>query len=72
MQETVLQSNWDIFLYAGPLVALLLMSVFRLEEYFAAPKPARPRRPVSGMDSRGEPMLSDPDGRPWPRTRRGS
>ncbi len=66
MQETILQSGWGNFLVAIPLVGILLMALFRLDEIIAAPRHDRPvHRPTGGCDENGNPLLSDPDGRPW-------
>jgi len=45
---------------------MLVVGVFRLDGLFAAPRQdSRRRRPVSGMEKDGLPMLTDPDGRTW-------
>ena len=70
MHETVLNSGWDTFLYAVPVLFMLVVGVFRLDELFAAPKQnARPPQPPSGIDEDGQPLLCDPDGRPFYPTR---
>jgi hypothetical protein len=67
MQDTILQSGWENFLVAVPLVGLLLMTLFRLDEMLASPKRGRAvPRPACGCDENGRVLLSDPDGRPWP------
>jgi hypothetical protein len=44
---------------------MLLAGVFRLDEVFANQKQsARKRKPASGIDRNGRPVLYDPDGRP--------
>ncbi|HVU46588.1 MAG TPA: hypothetical protein VHD85_10710 [Terracidiphilus sp.] len=71
MQDTVLRSGWDTLLFALPFIGMLLVAFFRLDEAFAAPKrhpdPAKSatRRPACGVDEDGQPLMSDPDGRPW-------
>ena len=66
MQETVLKPGLDTFLFAVPFLGMLLVGFFRLDGWFAAPKQElKPRRPPSGMDEAGRPLLTDPDGRLW-------
>jgi hypothetical protein len=65
MDQSTLLSSRDTLLIAIPLVLMVFLSAFRLDHLFAAPKasPDR-RRPFSGVDKLGEPILCDPDGRP--------
>lgn len=63
MLETVLSSGRETLLLAIPSVALLLVSVFRLERLIAGPKQTR-ERASCGLDTEGQPILTDPDGRP--------
>lgn len=64
MDEHILISGRDTLLIAIPFVLLLLISIFRLDEFIAAPKGAlNQRRPACGVDEFGEPILRDPDGR---------
>lgn len=66
VHEMVLKSGWETFFIAVPFLAILLMGFFRLDTLWSAPRErTRARRPASGMDQDGEPLLSDPDGRPW-------
>jgi hypothetical protein len=66
VHETVLNSGWDTFLFAVPALFMLLAGVFRLDELFVTPRQgARARRPAAGVDENGQPILSDPDGRPF-------
>jgi hypothetical protein len=66
VHEMVLNSGWETFLLAIPCVFMLLVVVFRLDALFVSPRGgAGKRRPASGMDESGRPMLSDPDGRAW-------
>lgn len=66
MHETVLNSGWQTALVAVPFIFLLLVGVFRLDELFVAQRQvARVRRPITGVDENGQPLLSDPDGRPF-------
>lgn len=65
LNETVLTSSLDAMLVALPAFIVLLAGVFRVDELIAAPRhPARGRRPASGLDENGRPLLFDPDGRP--------
>lgn len=68
MQNLTLQSGWESFLLAVPLVGMVLLGVFRLDAIAAAPKhEPDSRRPPSGVDKDGEMLLTDPDGHPWDR-----
>jgi hypothetical protein len=65
LNETVLTSGLDTMLVALPAFLVLLAGVFRVDEMIAAPRhTTRMRRPASGFDGNGRPMLFDPDGRP--------
>jgi len=59
--------GWDVYLFGIPLIALLFFGYFRLDETFTmrkrVPTPVPGPRPV--VDRDGEPMCTDPDGRPW-------
>lgn len=67
MPDPILQSGWETFLLAIPLVGLLLVTLFRLDEMIASPKRGKAvPRPACGCDENGRVLLSDPDGRPWP------
>jgi hypothetical protein len=57
----------DAFLVAFPLIGILLMVVFRLDELvFQSAK--KERRPAPrGVDPNGREFFNDPDGRPCPR-----
>ena len=71
MFEAFLQTDWGMMLFAIPFGAILLISVFRLDELLATPrKRAGARRPALGLDRDGNPMLCDPDGRTWSRIAR--
>ena len=72
MHETVLNSGWDTFLYAVPVLLMLFVGVFRLDELFVTSRQgSRRHRLATGTDENGQPMLCDPDGRPFrPRGRR--
>jgi hypothetical protein len=67
MHEQILSSTRDTLLFAIPFLGFLLMGLFRLDEVFYSPKRGRQaRRPASGFDTNGEPILCDPDGRRVP------
>ena len=67
MFDPVVRSGWDSVLLGVPFVAMLFCGFFRLDEVFAAKGQAkstdRERRPFSGLDADGEPIVCDPDGR---------
>ena len=66
MHETVLNSGWDTFLYALPVLLMLFVGVFRLDELFVTPRQGpRRQRPATGTDENGRQVLCDPDGRPF-------
>lgn len=66
MNDPNLKTGWDTALFVAPMLALLFMSIFRLDTVYSASR----RRPASGGQMRfSEPdvplTFSDPDGRPW-------
>ena len=66
MRDVALQSGWESFLLAAPLMGMVLVGIFRLDAIAAAPKSERnPHRPPSGIDENDRMLLSDPDGRLW-------
>lgn len=60
---TALPSNMDAILVAIPMVGLLFVGMFRLDEIIAKPqkRPER-RRAMAGSDKNGSPLCIDPDG----------
>jgi hypothetical protein len=64
---SVLQSNSDAFLVAVPMIGILIVSFFRLDELVGKSK-KRPgmRRQVAGLDGRGRQVCLDPDGTEQP------
>jgi hypothetical protein len=62
---TVVLSNADALLVAIPMVGLLFVGVFRLDELFGksvkTTKRASVRRKMSGWDKDGRPVCADPD-----------
>ena len=66
MHESVLNSGWETVLYGVPVIFMLVVGVFRLDELIAAPKrDSRAQRLAIGVDENGEQVLCDPDGRPF-------
>ena len=63
MQGIALQSGWETFLLAAPIVGMVLVGVFRLDEIATNHGRSRPRLP--GNDENGQVLMTDPDGRPW-------
>ena len=67
MRDEILKSGRDGFLVAVPLVLLLFVGFFRLDELFwSSGRVFKSRRFGGGQDEYGEPILSDPDGEPVP------
>jgi hypothetical protein len=64
IQVTILQSTSDTLLVAVPMIGLLFLGYFRLDELFGKPKkkPVQNRRQMSGWDQNGQPVCIDPDG----------
>lgn len=83
MLSTNLSKGFDEFLFGIPLIVLLFVGFFRLDEVFTKKSPRNPSGPPAPEDAmyqrtapktldprRASPM-SDPDGRPWePRVRK--
>ena len=61
--ETV-TSTHDLILYGLPLIVILLVVMFRLDELFGAGKNQKPAENERRAILRRS-MTSDPDGRPW-------
>jgi len=69
MHDAALHSGWDTALVAVPFLIMLAVGFFHLDEVIYAPKKrAQHRRPASGTDADGLPILCDPDGRRWQST----
>jgi len=60
---TALPSNMDAILVAIPMVGVLFVGMFRLDELIGKPKkrPER-RRSIAGSEKDGSPICIDPDG----------
>lgn len=64
MHDTSIHSGLKAILVAVPMLLVLLTGFFRLDQLFAAPKRrTAARRPPTGIDKDGAPILCDPDGR---------
>lgn len=64
MNDAIQSTGRDALLVGIPLVILMLVGLFRLDELFSRPKKSlKRRRPSCQMNADGEPVLSDPDGR---------
>jgi hypothetical protein len=62
--------GWDTVMLAVPILALLAMVMFGLDELCASPRKREGKsRSFCGVDGRGRAVLSDPDGRPWRKKR---
>ncbi|MGA2570358.1 MAG: hypothetical protein ABSF23_07550 [Terracidiphilus sp.] len=66
MHDIALQSGWETFLLAAPLVGMVLVGIFRLDVIAAAHRPAAKGLPPSATGENGHTLLTDPDRRPWP------
>jgi hypothetical protein len=66
MHEITLASGWDTSLLALGFIAALGFGIFRLDVILFRPHhtTTQPRQ-SGGTDADGEPILRDPDGRPW-------
>jgi hypothetical protein len=63
MREEILKSGRDALLFGIPLIILLLIGIFRLDELFITRRKRNPRsRPPRGVDREGRQIFSDPDG----------
>jgi hypothetical protein len=65
VDPSTLMSGKDTLLLSAPLIIIVFLSAFRLDQIIARPKRLLDRkRSTRGMDGSGEPFLCDPDGRP--------
>lgn len=68
---TMLLTNRDALLVAVPMVGILFVGFFRLDEVFGKPKKrAKRRSQVAGVDPAGRPICIDPDGKQVSGTKR--
>jgi hypothetical protein len=66
VQDVTLASGLDTFMVAAAFAVAVAFGIFRLDSIVARPKgEAQSRERTSGTDEQGEPVLCDPDGRPW-------
>lgn len=65
MDELYLNSTRDTFLVAIPFLFILALGLFRLDTIFGVSRGVHhARHPRRAMDENGEPLLTDPAGRP--------
>jgi hypothetical protein len=67
MDQHASKAGWDVFLFGVPLLVLLFVGFFRLDEVFTSRKKQTPPTglPPSADQKNQEAWRSDPDGRPW-------
>jgi hypothetical protein len=66
MNDFYLNSGLSTFVVAVPFVGILFAAVFRLDALFASSQPhTENHRGFCGVDESGDPIMSDPDGKPW-------
>jgi hypothetical protein len=59
-------AGWEPFFLALPVIGILVLTMFGLEQRFATPRRTPgTRRFFCEVDGKGRAFLSDPDGRPW-------
>lgn len=65
MHVTAFLSNWDTLVLMLPVLALMALGMFGIDERITSPKSSIPQRhKFCGLNPDGEPFFSDPDGRP--------
>jgi hypothetical protein len=69
MQGIALQSGWETFLLAAPLVGMVLVGVFRLDQIATNPKSHGHQPGPTRNDDSAQMLLSTPDKSHWPDTR---
>jgi hypothetical protein len=71
MQDEIFKSGRDTLLIGIPLLLLLFVCFFRLDELLFRSRKKRVRKPAAGSDARGvRSFHSDPDGKPLAERRR--
>lgn len=66
MSDVLFLSGRDMFLYTVPLIAALIVSLLRIDEFFIAHgKSNRENRREQRRRAMRPHMYTDPDGRPW-------
>jgi hypothetical protein len=64
--DPILNQGWETILYATPCILLGIAAVFRLDMLFLSPRSRSGKvRVFPGNDENGQPVLRDPDGRPF-------
>ncbi len=64
MNGAMLTTGSDAYLIGIPLIIVLLIALFRVDELISRPKKSlKRRRPSYQIDQNGTPVVSDPDGR---------
>jgi hypothetical protein len=65
---SILRSNLDALLVAVPMIGILVVSFFRLDELVGKnkKKPVQQRRKIAGLDGAGRQICLDPDGTEQP------
>jgi hypothetical protein len=72
MQDEILKSGRDTLLIGIPLLLLLFVCLFRLDELLFRPRKKQARKPAVGTEGRGVRSFSThPDGKPLSEGRRG-
>jgi len=68
---SILQSNADALLVAVPMIGILVISFFRLDELVGKTKKrsVQQRRQIAGLDGGGRQICLDPDGTEQPSKR---
>jgi hypothetical protein len=65
MQPALFLPGPDTLVLTLPFLAILAMAMLGLDERVATPRRGQPaRRGFCGVDGKGRPVLSDPDGKP--------
>ena len=66
MHDSFLKTNLDVLLFGLPMVGVLFICYFRLDELVASPKRRRELiKRYSATEVDGRMVGCDPDGKPW-------
>ena len=64
MNDATIMTGSDAYLIGIPLIIVLHIALFRVDELISKPKKSlKRRRPSYQMNENGVPVMSDPDGR---------
>lgn len=64
MHDVGFASGWDTALFMAPFVAMMAMSLFRVDERVTSPRRSgKTSRRFCHLDGQGKPIVFDPDGR---------